>query len=111
LSEAISHGFVDTESVFIDSTHIKASANKKKKVEEFVQVEAKNYQTQLDKEIDEDRAEHGKKPFKREPKEELKEYRQTETASHDDFRLHEFEKTCNMDCKNKRKANKPKPNL
>ena len=71
LNEAISHGFVDTKSVFIDSTHIKASANKNKKVEDFVKVEAKNYQEQLDKEIDEERAEHGKKPFKREPKEEL----------------------------------------
>ena len=72
LREAIEHGFVDTESVFIDSTHIKASANKRKKVEEFVMVERKNYQDALDKEIDEDRAEHGKKPFKREEKEELK---------------------------------------
>ena len=93
MSEAISHGFVDTESVFIDSTHIKASANKKKKVEEFVQVEAKNYQTQLDKEIDEDRAEHGKKPFKREPKEELKKVTKSTTdADAGDFHKGEHER-------------------
>lgn len=81
LNEAISHGFIDTESVFIDSTHIKASANKNKKVEDFVKVEAKNYQEQLDKEIDEERAEHGKKPFKREPKEELHRIKKSATDS------------------------------
>jgi len=72
LNEAISHGFVDTSSVFIDSTHIKASANKRKKVEEYIKAEAKNYQEQLDKEIDEERAQNGKKPLARESKEETK---------------------------------------
>ncbi len=72
LKECIEHGFVDTSSVFIDSTHIKASANKRKKVEEYVSVEAKNYQAQLDKEIDEERAEAGKKPLQRESKSETK---------------------------------------
>ena len=72
LQECIDHGFVDTESIFIDSTHIKASANKRKKIEEYIVAERKNYQDALDKEIDEEREERGKKKFKREEKEELK---------------------------------------
>jgi len=72
LQECISHGFVNTETVCIDSTHIKASANKRKKIEEYIVAERKNYQDQLDKEIDEERRERGKKQFKREQKQELK---------------------------------------
>ena len=61
LNEAVECGFVNASSVFIDSTHIKANANKKKKIEEIVKVETKKYKKQLDEEIIEDRAEHDKK--------------------------------------------------
>jgi len=65
LSEAVECGFVDAGAIFIDGTHIKASANKKKNTKAEVEISAKKYQAELDKEIDEDRAAHGKKPFKR----------------------------------------------
>lgn len=63
LEEAISCNFVDTSAVFIDATHIKACANKKKAVNERVKVEAKHYKKRLQEEINQDREEHDKKPF------------------------------------------------
>jgi len=64
LLEAVRCKFVDASAVFIDATHIKASANKKKSVNETVQIKAKHYQAELMEEINRDRAAHGKKPFK-----------------------------------------------
>ena len=64
LNEAVDCGFVDASAVFIDGTHIKASANKKKNTTEEMKVEAKNYQQQLNEEIAKDRELHGKKPLK-----------------------------------------------
>lgn len=63
LSEAVDCGFVNASAVFIDSTHIKANANKKKKIEEIVKVETRKYKKQLEEEITDDRAEHDKKPL------------------------------------------------
>ncbi len=63
LEEAVACGFVDASAVFIDGTHIKASANKKKYVKEKVKAEARRYQSQLDEEINSDREAHGKEPF------------------------------------------------
>jgi transposase len=63
LLEAVQCGFVDATAVFLDATHIKASANKKKAVNEAVKVEAKHYQAELMEEINKDREAHGKKPF------------------------------------------------
>ena len=45
--------------MFVDGTHIKANANMKKAVPKA----AKIYEEQLLREINEDREEHGKKPF------------------------------------------------
>lgn len=64
LDEAISCGFVDASAVFIDGTHIKASANKRKSVKEEIFETAKCYRKELDKEIDKDRIAHGKKPLR-----------------------------------------------
>lgn len=64
LQEAVRCGFVDASAVFMDGTHIKASANKKKAANEVVEKQAKQYQQQLEEEIDQDRQSHGKKPFK-----------------------------------------------
>jgi hypothetical protein len=50
--------------VFIDATHIKASANKKKAINQAVKIKAKHYHTQLMEEINQDREAHGKKPLK-----------------------------------------------
>ena len=66
LDEAVICGFVDAKSVFIDGTHIKANDNKRKFTKEEIETSVKRYQKELDKEIDEDRAEHEKKPFDRE---------------------------------------------
>jgi transposase len=63
LSEAIACGFVDPTAVFIDATHIKASANTKKSVNEQVKIEAKHYHKELMEEVNKDREKHGKKPF------------------------------------------------
>jgi len=64
LLEAIQCKFVDASAVFIDATHIKASANKKKAVNEVVKIEAKHYQKELMEEIEKDRENHDKKPLK-----------------------------------------------
>lgn len=65
LEEAVSCGFVDASAIFIDGTHIKASANKRKNTKEEIVVSARSYQEQLDREINEDREMYGKKPFDR----------------------------------------------
>ena len=64
LLEAVRCGFVDASAVFIDATHIKASANKRKAVNKAVKVEAKHYHAELMDEINRDREAHGKKPIK-----------------------------------------------
>lgn len=64
LEEAVRCKFVDPKTAFIDATHIKASANKKKSVNEQIKVEARHYHDELMKEVNADREEHGKKPFK-----------------------------------------------
>ena len=64
LKEAVDSGFVDASVIFIDATHIKASANKKKAVNEAIPIEARHYEQQLKDEINKDRAAHNKKPLK-----------------------------------------------
>jgi transposase len=64
LQEAVDAGFVDASAVIMDATHIKASANKQKAVSKEVELQAKQYQKQLDEEIERDRLAHGKKPLK-----------------------------------------------
>lgn len=73
LKEAMNKGLVDPSVAFIDSTHVKANANKKKYDKKVVRVETRNYQSQLDDEINIDREEHGKKAFPPQDKEEKKE--------------------------------------
>lgn len=55
---------VDPTEVFIDATHVKARANNRKMAKKIAKQEALFYEELLKKEIDEDRAEHGKKPLK-----------------------------------------------
>lgn len=63
LSEIAEAGYLSPTAVFIDGTHIKANANNKKKIQEEVPEAAKRYAEELLREINEDREEHGKKPF------------------------------------------------
>jgi len=66
LEEAIQQGFIQAEQIYIDATHIKANANKKKYTKELIEQVARNYQDELDKEINLSREAHGKKPFDKE---------------------------------------------
>jgi len=64
LDAAVGRGFIKAETVFIDGTHIKASANKNKKRKELAAFTARVYDEQLREEINADREAHGKKPLK-----------------------------------------------
>ena len=63
LNTAAEEGYLDTEAIFIDGTHIKASANTKKKAKKSVPKQTKRYAKELFEEINKDREEHDKKPF------------------------------------------------
>ncbi len=62
LNKAINNRMVDTKTIFIDGTHIKASANKKKFQKEQVTKAAKIYAGQLREEVNAEREALGKKP-------------------------------------------------
>jgi hypothetical protein len=63
LKEAIEQGLVEFEVIFIDSTHVKAHANKKKWIKKKVRSEARHYQAQLMEEINADRISRVNKPL------------------------------------------------
>ena len=63
LEEASLAGFLDCNAIFVDGTHIKASANIKKNLKKVVPVVAKRYADELHNEVNKDREEHNKKPF------------------------------------------------
>lgn len=63
LEEADSQGFLDVGTVYGDGTHQKANANRNRTEKKEVEVEARSYEEALLKEINEVRAEHGKKEF------------------------------------------------
>lgn len=63
MKEISKAGYLSPEAVFIDGTHIKANANMKKVVKKAVPQAARKYEEQLMEEINEDRADHGKKSF------------------------------------------------
>jgi len=64
LNKALNNRMVDPSMVFIDGTHIKASANKKKFQKEKVAQTAKVYAEQLRKEVNEEREKLGKEEIK-----------------------------------------------
>ncbi len=71
LSQAMEYGFIDMETVFGDSTHQKANANKNKYTDVEVEIVKKEYEEELLKEINEDRKRHGKKPIENIEKREI----------------------------------------
>lgn len=79
LKDAIDKGLVDGSVAFIDSTHVKASANKRKFVKKVARVETRSYQAQLDREINQDREDHGKKPLPPQNEDETKEVKVSTT--------------------------------
>jgi len=64
LMECYKFKLVDPAEVFVDATHVKARANNKKMQKRIAHQEALFYEELLKKEINEDRARHGKKPLK-----------------------------------------------
>ena len=63
LEQAVDYGFVDFTTVFGDSTHQKANANKRKSVKKEVEILKKKYEDDLLVEINEDRECIGKEAF------------------------------------------------
>ena len=61
LNKALNQRMVDPSTIFIDGTHVKASANKKKFQKEQVAKAAKVYETQLRQEVAAEREKLGKK--------------------------------------------------
>lgn len=81
LREAADRKLLSPDHVFIDSTHVKANANKKKFEKKMVRKETRAYEEQLQEEINQDRINHGKKPFPPEKflKDETKEIKESTT--------------------------------
>lgn len=63
LEQGIKRGHIKPEAIFIDATHIKANANKKRKHKELAEIGAKSYEKQLREEVNADREARGKKPL------------------------------------------------
>ena len=63
LNKALNNRMVEPSTIFIDGTHIKASANKKKYQKEQVKKAAKIYSGQLREEVNAERTKLGKKPI------------------------------------------------
>ena len=63
--QAIAAGLVSGKTLYSDSTHLKANANKNKFENITIEVTPKAYLKELDKAIAEDRKKHGKKPLKK----------------------------------------------
>ena len=63
LNKALNNKMVSPDTIFIDGTHIKASANKKKFQKEKVAQTAKVYSEQLRREVNAEREKLGKKPI------------------------------------------------
>ena len=72
---------VDGKTLYTDSTHLKASANKNKFKKKHVKKSTKGYLEALDEAVAKDRAEHGKKPLK--PKERRPEVKQSKVSTTD----------------------------
>lgn len=66
LNKALNNRMVDPSTIFIDGTHIKASANKKKFQKVQVEKAAKVYAEQLRQEVNAEREKLGKKPIEEE---------------------------------------------
>ena len=64
LEECMKYKLVDTDQIFVDSTHVKACANSKKMRKRVAHEQAFWYEDELKKEIEQDRLDHGKKPLK-----------------------------------------------
>ena len=67
LSEVATKSLLSTETVFIDSTHVKANANRNKRIKELSVKTAQVYTERLTEEINAERIKEGKPPYDDEP--------------------------------------------
>jgi transposase len=81
VEQAISHGLVDGRVLYTDSTHLKANANKGKYDLAMIAKSRADYWDDLDRDIDDDRAAHGKAPLK--AKERAPEIKETKVSRAD----------------------------
>ncbi|MBC1760874.1 transposase, partial [Listeria ivanovii] len=79
LKQAMDAGLVEPEVAFVDSTHVKANANKHKFHKKLVRKETRVYQEVLEEEINVSRVAEGKKPFTRKESQEEKEIKISNT--------------------------------
>ena len=63
LKHLVENGLVKEETVFVDSTHIKAYANKRNIHNEYLEEDTSKYVEELNREINEERVNEGKKPI------------------------------------------------
>lgn len=68
LEEIMKAGYLSEEAIFIDGTHVKASANLHKAKKKQVTKAARAYEAQLRREVNEIRETEGKEPFDDDPK-------------------------------------------
>lgn len=80
---ALRNGFVDGKTLYTDSTHLKANANKHKYTKETVSHNTKKYIDDLEKSISEDRKEHGKKSLSKKPPKESEMYKEIKRSKTD----------------------------
>jgi len=81
VEQAMNHGLVDGRVLYTDSTHLKANANKGKYDLEMIAKSRADYWDDLDRDIDDDRAAHGKAPLKE--KERVPEIKETKVSRAD----------------------------
>ena len=60
---AMRKNLLDGKVLYTDSTHLKANANKNKFIKAYVTENTRSYLEELDKDVEKDRLEHGKKPL------------------------------------------------
>ncbi|WP_239061109.1 IS1182 family transposase [Desulfovibrio sp. JC022] len=65
--QAMKRKMVDGKTLYTDSTHLKANANKNKFIDKIVCKRTQSYLTELDEAVEEDRKAHEKKPLKPKP--------------------------------------------
>lgn len=68
LKQAMELGYIKPDEVFIDGTHVKASANKNKRMKVIIKQEGRLYTKKLEEEINKLRKQEGLKPLKKKKK-------------------------------------------
>ncbi len=71
LRQAVASGYVKPEDVFIDGIHVKANANKNKRMKGLVKEESRLYAGLLEEEMNDLREAEGKEPFKKKSRRQL----------------------------------------